>query len=49
MRRREFVAGLGGVALWPLVVRAQQPARGVLGSWDWPERKRGLPIRCAKT
>src|SRR5262245_2534159 len=27
MRRREFIAGLGGVAAWPLVVRAQQPGK----------------------
>jgi hypothetical protein len=27
MRRREFIAGLGGSAVWPMVARAQQPAR----------------------
>ena len=27
MRRREFIAGLGGAAVWPLVARGQQPQR----------------------
>ena len=44
MRRREFIAGLGGAATWPIVGRAQQPERmrriGVLrggGTADDPD------------
>jgi putative tryptophan/tyrosine transport system substrate-binding protein len=31
MRRREFIAGLGGVAAWPSVARAQQPGTPLVG------------------
>jgi putative tryptophan/tyrosine transport system substrate-binding protein len=43
MRRREFIAGLGGAAAWPLAARGQQPERmrriGLLMTLDADDRE----------
>jgi putative tryptophan/tyrosine transport system substrate-binding protein len=43
MRRREFIAGLGGAVAWPTVAQAQQPALPVIGYLFAGEAVRSTP------
>jgi putative tryptophan/tyrosine transport system substrate-binding protein len=43
MRRRDFIAGLGGTAAWPVVAHAQRPAVPIIGILDWQNLRPNSP------
>ena len=48
IRRRDFIAGLGGAAAWPLATRAQQRALPVVGYVSVAGDPRSVSARSAK-
>jgi hypothetical protein len=55
MRRRDFIAGLGSAAAWPVVAGAQQPGLPVVGflslqsaELDYKDVDLGECSRCVK-
>src|SRR3954469_15007398 len=47
MKRREFVAGLAGGVVWPVVARAEQPAMPVIGYLNSASRDAFAPYVAA--
>jgi putative tryptophan/tyrosine transport system substrate-binding protein len=47
MRRREFIAGLGSAAAWPIVAGAQQPAMPVVGYFNVAKEDSDRPLVAA--
>jgi putative ABC transport system substrate-binding protein len=47
MQRREFIAGLGSVAAWPLAARAQRPGVPVIG-WLGSESREADQLRVTR-
>ena len=49
MRRRQFIAAVGGAMTWPLAVHAQPHRRGVLESADSESDPREQTLEASKT